>query len=389
MNNLGPNLVGAISALLLVLGGCAETPENQALTTETDHPHDEDELLVLDPPADYLRHLPDMGMEILDVTDLSSIGGKLYHLRIVDGAHPFHARGKHQERFPGVIVDAHHHYEHHAAKKIDKSYTARTAAKWGNVSPSCGKGMRVGVIDGPVDTKHHAFKGVKITYRSFHLKGEKISKTDHGTAVTSVISGGGRWAGVLPGAEIIAANVFHAGKNGQATGSAKSIVRAIDWMVSKKVPIINLSIGGGPNVLITQAVKHASDKGTILVASAGNYGPFSKKKSYPGAYPSVIAITAVDRFKRNARFASKGDYIEFAAPGVGIWAAVPGGGKAMSGTSFAAPIFTAYAAAAMKHRKHATTASLREFFKTHAEDKGKPGRDKYTGWGVVQLKPVC
>ena len=85
-----------------------------------------------------------------------------------------------------------------------------------------------------------------------------------------------------------------------------------------------------------------------MVASSGNRGPFSKKKSYPGAYKPVIAVTAVDRFERSAKFAKALNYIDFAAPGIGIWTAVPGDGKAMSGTSFAAPFLTAYVAAAQK-----------------------------------------
>ena len=78
-----------------------------------------------------------------------------------------------------------------------------------------------------------------------------------------------------------------------------------------------------------------------MVASSGNRGPFSKKKSYPGAYKPVIAVTSVDRFERSAKFATALNYTDFAAPGVGIWTAVPGGGKAMSGTSFAVPVVTA------------------------------------------------
>ena len=384
---------GAVGAIVLwgVLAvGCSAVDHDRIPAEAGGHPHDEDELLVLDPPEDYLRHLPEMGLEVLDVTELSSIGGKLYHLRIHDGAHPFHARDKHEDKFPEVIVDAHHHYEHHVRKKkIDRSYTGRKAANWMSAGARCAKGIRVGVIDGVVDVKHRAFKGTKVTYRSFHLKGEKLARTGHGTAVAAVISGRGQWAGVLPGAEIVAANVFHKGKKGAAVGSAKSMVRAIDWLVAQKVEIINISIGGGPNRLMEKALKHAAEQGIVLVASAGNFGPFAKRKSFPGAYPEVIAVTAVDRFQRNARFASKGTYIDFAAPGVDIWTAVPGGGKAMSGTSFAAPIFTAFAAVAIKWKNVRTSDNLRKFFKPHALDRGKPGHDHYTGWGIVQPKPFC
>ena len=70
------------------------------------NPHDEEELLVLDPPADYLRHLPDLGLEVIDVTHVPGIGGQFYHLRIKDGAHPFHAGDKHEKKFGDVAWTA-------------------------------------------------------------------------------------------------------------------------------------------------------------------------------------------------------------------------------------------------------------------------------------------
>lgn len=374
-----------ISLLIALISGCGSTSHEDA---EAHHPHDEDELLVLDPPEDYLRHLPDLGLEVIDVTHLPGIGGKLYHLRIHDGAHPFDARDKHEAKFADVIVDAHHHFEHHAAK-VDKNYTPRAAAKWHDAAKTCGAGIRIGVVDNLIDTKHPAFKGMKITHRSFHLKGQKLKRTSHGTAVTAIIASQPGWHGLLPGAEIFHANIFHRSKKGKAIGSAKSIVRAIDWMIHQKVPVVNFSIGGGRNKLISKYIDHAAKAGMILIASSGNRGPFSKKKSYPGAYKPVIAVTAVDRTERSARFATAGHYIDFAALGVGIWTAVPGGGRAMSGTSFAAPVVTAYAAAAYHRLGLKTAAEIRAYFRKHVKDRGKPGRDKYTGWGILQLPPLC
>lgn len=374
----------SIFALLApFVSGCALSPSEQS-----GHPIDDNELLVLDPPADYLRHLPDLGIEVIDVTDLPGVGSKLYHMRVTDDAHPFDARDRHLGKFPDVIVDAHHHYEHHAAK-IDKSYTARKAANWASLKSSCSNGLRIGVIDGVVQVNHPAFRNTKITYRSFHLKGQKLANSGHGTAVTAVIVGQGEWGGLLPKAEITAANVFHIDKNGKTVGSAKSIVRAIDWMILNKVPVVNISIGGGPNALISKAIEHANSRGIILIGSAGNTGPFSKKKNYPGAYPPVIAITAINRFERSASFASSGDYIEFAAPGVDIWTAFPGGGKPMSGTSFSAPIVTSFAAVALKHLNLKTVDDLRAYFKKHTRDHSNPGRDRFTGWGILQPPPNC
>lgn len=242
-----------------------------------------------------------------------------------DAPHPHDTRGKHDERFADVLVDVHHHFQHHAAK-ADKSYTPRAAAQWTTASAACGKGLRIGIVDNLVDTTHPAFAGAKIVHRSFHLKGEQLARTSHGTAVTAIVAGSSQWHGLLPGAEIYHANVFHRGKKGKAVGSSKSIVQAIDWMIDQKVPIVNFSIGGGRNKLIEKAIAHASATGMILVASSGNRGPFSKKKSYPGAYDQVIAVTADD---------------------------------------------------------------IRAYFRKYTKDRGEPGRDRYTGWGLVQLPPLC
>jgi len=186
------NFVKILTVLLLPFWvlSCSSTPPI-SMPSETLHPVDEDEILVLDPPADYLHHLEDLGIEIVDVTKLFSVGDELYHLRIKDGAHPFEMREKHKNRFPDVVVDAHHHYEHHA-RKVDRSYNARKAANWVSGGNACVIGIRIGVVDSVVDVNHEAFEESKITYRSFHLKGEKVSKSNHGTAVTSIISGHGQ-----------------------------------------------------------------------------------------------------------------------------------------------------------------------------------------------------
>ena len=99
--------------------------------------------------------------------------------------------------------------------------------------------------------------------------------------------------------------------------------------------------------------------------------------------------TAVDRTERSARYATAGDYIDFAAPGVGIWPAVLGGGKAMSGTSIAAPVVTADVAAAQRKLGLKTVGEIRAHLRKHTKDRGKPGRDRYTGWGLLELRPLC
>jgi subtilisin family serine protease len=102
-------------------------------------------------------------------------------------------------------------------------------------------------------------------------------------------------------------------------------------------------------------------------------------RTYPAVYPRVIAIAASDEFDTVARFSSAGDYVEFAAPGLKTWTAVPGGSKAMSGTSFSSPLVAGFTAAAIKYKKITKRDSLRAYFKKIAKAKGKKEWDQYSG----------
>ncbi len=146
---------------------------------------------------------------------------------------------------------------------------------------------------------------------------------------------------------------------------------------------------GAFNTLIQKTIGVAHSKGILMIASAGNNGSFNKKKNYPGAYDDVIAIAASDQFGRVANFSSAGSYVEFIAPGVNIWSAVPGGGKAMSGTSFSAPIVTAYAAAIKKYKGISDLKSVREYFRKNAQDRRKADWNKYSGRGFVGIPSPC
>ena len=53
-----------------------------------------------------------------------------------------------------------------------------------------------------------------------------------------------------------------------------------------------------------------------VVCAAGNSGDGGV--NYPAAFDETIAIAAYDKFGNVARFSSKGEKVEWAAPGVNI-----------------------------------------------------------------------
>ncbi|MEC9186212.1 MAG: hypothetical protein VX930_18240 [Pseudomonadota bacterium] len=36
-----------------------------------------------------------------------------------------------------------------------------------------------------------------------------------------------------------------------------------------------------------------------------------------------------------------------------------------------------------------TANAVRDYFRKHAKDRGKSGSERYTGWGILQLPPLC
>ena len=190
-----------------------------------------------------------------------------------------------------------------------------------------------------------------------------------------------RFWGLAPQAEVYAAAVFENDEQRGEIASTVSLVRALDWLITSGVDVVNVSLAGPPNRLLETALDRAGDKGVMVLAAAGNGGPVAQPM-YPAAYDSVVAVTAVDRGGRVFRLANRGNYLDIAAPGVSLLHAKAGGGySASSGTSFAVPFATT---AAARLRKMQPGGDTLETLYLWAEDLGPPGRDEIYGYGLLR-----
>lgn len=163
--------------------------------------------------------------------------------------------------------------------------------------------------------------------------------TGHGTAVASLIVGNEPpFHGAARGASLFVADVYGGSRAG---GSAATIVRALAWIASKRVQVVNISLVGPPNRLLGNAIQALRARGIKVVAAVGNDGPAAPAQ-YPASYPSVVAATGVDGRGRALAEAGKSAHLDFAAPGADMAAALPARGYArVRGTSFAAPLVSA------------------------------------------------
>jgi hypothetical protein len=349
------------------------------------------EVIVANVPADFARNAGALGFRVLETTQLGNLGLAVVRLRVPANTSVPDARQTLLREFPGIIADANHLYEPSAAPpaKLRSGSLARWTAGWDQAKPSCGRGVRLGMIDGALDTSHVALKGTKIQYKSFHKEGRKPAAHSHGTAVAALLVGkpGNKgWGGLLPGATLYAGNMFEE-KDGKVSGNAIAMVKALDWVIGERVHVINLSIAGASNKVLELAFKKAALSKTVMIAAAGNWGR-ADRPAYPAAFDEVVAVTAVGQDRLVYAKANSGAYIDFAAPGVKIWTAVPGGGKFQSGTSFATP-FVAVLAGLAAQKSKADSRAIRVGLAKQAADLGSPGKDNVFGFGLVTAKPSC
>ncbi len=249
--------------------------------------------------------------------------------------------------------------------------------------------VRIGLIDGPVDTGLPALAGVPVRATSVLGSADHQGSPDHATGIAALIASpggdGALPAGIAPGAQIYSVVAF-ARSGGREVARLENIAQAMDWLIQARVELINLSLSGPPNDTLAEIVRLADAQGIVMLAAAGNGG--QPGVAYPASDSRVIGITAVDAARRLYRRANTGADVDFAAPGVDVPVPTRRGAAHRSGTSYATGIATAVVAQMMARGvqgRAAIVAGLRDA----AEDLGPPGRDDQFGWGLLRLPDGC
>lgn len=203
-----------------------------------------------------------------------------------------------------------------------------------------GRGVTVAVIDTGIETKHPDLRGRVAKTENFVDGGaQSFAQDRHGTAVAGVIGARANnnegIFGVAPEADLIGIKAcWHSTAGGlEARCSSWTLAKAIDFAVINGTRVINLSLGGPPDPLLTRLIGKAIERGTTVVAAAmdGASAP-----GFPASLPEVIGVVASDS-RNDVRSGERNRATMLAAPGVEILTTTPGQAYAfLSGTSLAA-----------------------------------------------------
>lgn len=245
-----------------------------------------------------------------------------------------------------------------------------------------GAGVTVGMIDTPIDLTHESLRSNSQIHQ-FNLVpyGDHTNRV-HGTQVAGVILSRNPLVGIAPDARLIAISAFTANpQNPEERRSNSSLVaRALEIAIKEGVQVLNLSFAGKPDPVVDKLVQVALERGITVVASAGNSGPHAEP-AYPAALPGVVAVTAVDKAGNLFPQANRGDYIDLAAPGVGILTTTPNNSyQIANGTSLA----TAHVSGILALLKAINPSFHAEQLLQTAADLGAPGYDPEYGFGLAQ-----
>jgi subtilisin family serine protease len=220
-----------------------------------------------------------------------------------------------------------------------------------------GAGVTAYVIDSGVNHQHIEFGGRATPgFDAFRTKTHADFGKDcngHGTHVAGIL--GGKNFGVAKNVNIVSVRVLDC----NASGSVSNVVAGINYVTGikkanpGKAMVANMSLGGGANASLDQAVRDSIVSGVTFALAAGNGNVFGNGQDACNVSPARVAtaltVGATDATDKRATWSNYGSCVDVYAPGATVVSSYgrtqdPTAWSVLSGTSMAAPAVAGVAA---------------------------------------------
>ncbi|WP_431728182.1 S8 family peptidase [Verrucosispora sp. TAA-831] len=219
------------------------------------------------------------------------------------------------------------------------------------------------VIDTGIRTTHSDFGG-RATWGTNTVDTNNTDCNGHGTHVAGTV--GGTAYGVAKATRLVAVKVL----NCQGSGTNAGVIAGIDWVTANAVKpaVANMSLGGGANTSVDNAVINSINAGITYAVAAGNGNALGQRQNAcnysPARAAPAITVGATQNNDAAASFSNFGTCVDILAPGVSITSAWHTGDTAtnsISGTSMASPHVAGVAALVLSANPSWTPQQVRDY----------------------------
>lgn len=229
-----------------------------------------------------------------------------------------------------------------------------------------GSGMRVRIalIDTGVDTGHPDLAGQFASVRNFVGGDEtRVPAEYHGTAVAGLVAAragnGVGIHGLAPDGEIHALRACWEPTYGYGLCSTFTLAQALDYAIEIRARLINLSLAGPDDPLLTRLVERATELGAVVFGAVGE----DPSQSFPASVAAVVAVQQGADSGPDER----GEHVVI--PGQQLLTTVPGGRyDFVSGSSFATAHATGVAAVMLEQQPHLQARDLASWLRQLHDD---------------------
>jgi type VII secretion-associated serine protease mycosin len=269
----------------------------------------------------------------------------------------------------------------------DQEWHLRSVNALQTRSITTGSGVTVAVIDTGTfphpDLRKNLLSGTDEISASGNGQDDRQG---HGTRMAALIAGHGAAGnkgiqGIAPSAKILPIRVAADAEAKSSDAIAKGIVYATDQGAS----VINVSMAGGPDFDLEDAINRALERNVVVIAGVGN-APRDLVIGYPAANDGVLAVGATGRDGKHASVSVKDAKVQICAPGVDIISAVPKAGYGLAtGTSDSTAIVSGAAALVRAKFPNLSARDVINRLTSTADDIGPAGRDNECGFGRLNV----
>ncbi|MFC7844783.1 S8 family peptidase [Streptomyces sp. NPDC057382] len=237
---------------------------------------------------------------------------------------------------------------------LDRLDQADTAGDGKYTYPDgAGEGVTAYVIDTGVRITHKDLAGRATSgFDAVDNDNDASDGNGHGTHVAGTIAGTAH--GVAKKAKIVAVRVL----DDSGSGTTEQVIAGIDWVAKNHQgpSVANMSLGGGADPAIDEAVKKAIAAGVTFGVAAGNESSDAGQGS-PARVAEALTVASSTKDDQQSDFSNFGSVVDIYAPGSDItsaWNDSDGGTKTISGTSMATPHVVGAAAVYLAGHQDAT-----------------------------------